>query len=170
MQTAPIYRLGMIIVIFGILCGLFVLAGTVEPEPSNNDYPGSTAIHETPEQYIGERVTVRGRVTEIDPLTIERQVTPDQGLTFVVEDSEIAVDTGDKVAVYGILSESGRITAINTVHHNRSNMKYMYLVSFVAGLWVLGRICNHWTLETDEWALVSRSHSLFSTRGEGPGD
>lgn len=166
MKTRPAHRIAIVVILLGVLGGLFILAGTIEPNPSNNHYPGVSDISKNPEQYLGERVTVDGRVTETDPLTIESELTPDQRLTFVIEGSEVVVDTRDKVAVYGILSEQRRITEINTVHHGRSNVRYMYLVSFIAGLWVLGRICNHWTPDTDEWTLVSRSKSLFSTGGE----
>lgn len=166
MPTQFAYRVGVVVVFLGILGGLFVLAGTVEPDPANNSYPGTSEIRESPDQYVGDRVTVGGKVIETEPLTIEKGTTSAESLTFVVENSETTVAVGDKIAVYGTLTETDRITAINTVRHERSNRIYMYLVSFLAGLWVLGRICNHWTLDTTEWALVSRSEPRFSFGGE----
>jgi hypothetical protein len=159
-----LHRAGLIIILTAVLVGLFALAGTTEPDPDNNNFPGPAEVYENPDEYIGERVTVTGTVVETDPLTIETQPVPGERTRFVIENADTTVDTGDTIAVYGNFSTQNRIDAINTVRHKQSNRYSMYLVSFFAGLLVLGRLLNQWTVDTRKWAVVQRTEPRVTFR------
>ena len=78
----------------------------------------------------------------MDPLTIEDEPVPGETITFVIEDADPDVAVGDQLSVFGTLQEDNHIHATNVVHRAPWEAYYMYVVSFLAGLWVLARLIN----------------------------
>lgn len=156
MRSSAQSRLLAIGILLVILAGLFVWAGTIEPDPADNNYPGVSDIHETPDEYVGDRISVDGTVVDMDPLTIETTVAGDR-ITFVIENADPDVAAGDHLVVFGTLQPNNHVTAIDTVHREPWEAYYMYVVSFLAGLWVLARLVDGWTLDTDDWTIVPRT-------------
>lgn len=162
MLSNPRTRFVIIAVLLAILAGLFVWAGTIEPDPADNNYPSTSDIHDNPNQYIGEQVTVSGIVVNTDPLTIEDEPVPSETITFVIENADPDVTVGDHLSAFGTLQQDNRVTATNTVDREPWEATYMHVVSFLAGLWVLARLVNRWTINTTNWTVVPRTEPLLT--------
>jgi hypothetical protein len=54
------------------------------------------------------------------------------------------------------LEVDNTIAAINTTARQPWESQYMYLVSFLAGLWTLGRFIRHWRLNTESLSFTPR--------------
>jgi len=154
-------RLVVIIVLLALLIGLFVLFGTTEPNPDDNNFPETEDITRNPGQYIGERVNVDGIVVETAPLTIEDEPKPGEQVTFLIHNTDQDVAIGDRVNVFGTLQPDNHIRAESTTHREPWEAQYMYIVSFLAGLSVLTRLFNQWTVDTSNWTIVPRNDSLI---------
>jgi hypothetical protein len=166
METNLQRRILFIAILLGVFAVLLVWAGTVQPDPDKHNYPGPTNIHDTPEQYVGERVLVGGVVVETEPLTIESTVGAGEKITFIITDSDLETSRGNDVQVYGALQPDNRVVTIDTVHREPWERQYMYVVSFLAGLLVLGRLLNDWTIETADWTVVPRTTRLIDITGK----
>jgi hypothetical protein len=114
---------------------------------------------------VGDRVVVGGTVIETDPLTIEAEPVPGEPIAFVVENTARTPDIGDALTVYGTLRSENRIRAIEQVHTEPWERQYMYLVSFLGGLWVLGRLCNGWRFDRESISIVPRTDPLIPIKG-----
>jgi len=158
-------RVGLIVALLIILAGLFVFAGTIDPAPSDRDYPGGVELLEGTSQYLGDRVVVSGTVTAVDPVTIEAEPVAGETLVFAVSNTARTPAIGDQIIVYGTLRAENRIHAIEQVHREPWERQYMYVVSFVGGLWVLARLITGWRFDPGTWSFVPRPQSLWS-RGE----
>lgn len=158
-------RIVAICTLLAVLAGLFVWAGTVQPDPANNDFPDGEDLLDDPDQYVGDRISVSGTVVATDPLTIEAEPAPGRTITFVIEDVDRGPAVGDDLRVFGVLHENDRVEAIETVHREPWERHYMYVVSFLGGLVVLARLLNRWTLDADEWAVVPRETPVVTLPG-----
>ena len=161
MLSSPRTRLVTITILFAILAGLFVWAGTIEPDPANNNYPENEDVFTDPDEYVGQQVSVGGTVVNTDPLTVETSVQGER-VTFVVENADPNVSTRDQLSVFGTWQSDHSVTATNVVHREPWEFSYMYVVSFLAGLWVLARLVNRWTLDSTDWAIVPRTEPLIT--------
>lgn len=158
-------RLLAVTALFVVLFGLFVLAGTVQPDPADRNYPSEADIAADGERYVGDRVVVGGTVIETDPLTIEAEPVPGELIAFVVENTARTPEIGDTLTVYGTLRAEHRIRAIEPIHREPWEMQYMYVVSFLGGLWVLGRLGNGWQFDRKSMSIVPRTEPLISMGG-----
>jgi hypothetical protein len=160
METDQLRRAVLGVGLLVVLAVLFVWAGTIQPDPSNHRYPDTSDIYDDPEAYIGEKVTLYGTVTQTAPLTVEGSVQSGGTLVVTVENVAADVSNGEKVWVHGTLRPNNRVEAINTVQRERREAQYMYVISFLAGLVVLGRLLNDWTLDTTDWSIVPRTNRV----------
>ena len=133
------------------------------PENNNTLYPGNEEVFTNPDQYFGQQVSVGGTVLDTDPLTVETTIQGEQ-ITFVVENANLDVSTGDRLSVFGTLGSADTVTAEEVVHREPWEAYYMYLVSFLAGLWVLARLLNRWTVDTDTWTVIPRTEPYTTFR------
>ena len=156
-------RFALIAVLLVVLAGLFVWAGTIEPDPADNNFPENEDVLDNPDQYLGQQVSIGGTVINTDPLTIETAFEGET-VTFTIENANPEVSNGDQLTAFGTLEPDNRITAENVVHREPWEAYYMYIVSLLAGLWVLGRLVNTWTVDTDQWTVVPRTEPLFTLR------
>jgi len=161
MKFDRIRRLVALSFLFLALFSLLVLGGVDRPPaPELGRYPGLDDVVERPETLLGDRVSVIGQVVATDPLVISAQHETETGVTAVritVTDSNTAVERGDRVQVFGVLTDTETIRAINVVVLPQSGLWYSWIVSFIAGLWVLGRIVRHWRIDREQWAFVPRA-------------
>ena len=128
--------------LLAVLFDCFVLAGTVQPSAEDRHYPSEADIIADGERYVGDRVVVGGTVIESNPLTIEAEPVPGEPVVFIIENTAKTPGVDDTLTVYGTLRSENRIRAIEPIHREPWEMQYMYFVSFLGGLWVLGRLCN----------------------------
>lgn len=162
-------RVGTIAVLLVVLAVLFVWAGTIEADPADGNYPGSTALVEDIDAYVGAQVSVSGTVVDTEPLTIEDEPAPEERITLVVENADIDVSIGDTAWIHGTLQRTATdntntnyaVDAIQTVDREPWEEQYMYVVSFLGGLLVLGRLVNGWAIDRTTWNIVPRTTTLL---------
>jgi hypothetical protein len=151
-------RLLALLLLASILCGLLVWAGTLEPDPARNEFPDEDDFAVDYTSYIGDRIKVGGTVLATNPVVIE--ASPDGRdpieLTLTPFNQPDSLSVGDDIVVYGTLEVDNTIAAINTTARQPWESQYMYLVSFLAGLWTLGRFIRHWRLNTESLSFTPR--------------
>lgn len=155
----PRRRFGLLVIcaLLAVLVAMFVWAGTMQPGPANNDYPTEEQLVSEPDRYVGDRVSVAGTVVGVDPLTIEATPRPGVSIRFEVTGSTADPAVGDALRVHGVLREGNRIDALAAVHREPWEAAYMYVVSFLGGALVLGRLVAHWTFDPGRLAIVPRN-------------
>ena len=114
---------------------------------------GETPLYEDYESHVGETVDdLNGIVISTDPVKI---AIADNRMQLTVHDMNAAVSPGDKVRIFGVIRPERVIEAENAiVAAQPSTQLRTYLVSFVAGVWVVYRIIRDFTLDWNNWALV----------------
>ncbi|MFB6202613.1 MAG: hypothetical protein ABEI98_11470 [Halorhabdus sp.] len=153
-----------VIVLVGLLFGLFVWAGTTSPNPAANRYPGTTALLEDYDAYVGERVQVGGTVMRTDPVVIAiSNGVASRELT--VRNAGQSVEVGDQLVVFGTVRAGNTVVVAESRAREPWEAQYMYAVSFLGGLWVLGRLVNGWTINTNRWTVEPRDTKRWSWRG-----
>ncbi len=155
----PPHRAALVVVLVVLLAGTFVWYGTVDPDPATNSYPGSDEIAQNPDANLGEQVSVGGTVVAHDPLRIEVSYGLDGTMTLEVAGVDDPPPIGHDLNVFGMLTEPTVVHAENTVSRAPWEATYMYVVSFIGGLWVLGRLLRHWRFEADTYSVVPRGDS-----------
>lgn len=150
-------RLFAILVLLSLLAGLLVWAGTLAPDPARNDFPDEDEFATDYDAYVGVQIETDGTVVTTDPVVIE--VTPDGRpsveLTLTnVDPSSMRV--GDTVDVFGTLEADATVSVTNATVRSPWEFQYMYLVSFLAGLWTLGRFVRHWSVDTGTLSFSPR--------------
>ena len=136
-----------------LLAGLLVLGvwfGTLQPAPALGDYPDADDLAADYDAYLGEPVAVGGRVVATDPVTIDAFGDD----TYVVTDLAIQPDRDDNLYVFAVVRPDATLEATTAYTVPPWGRTYTYVVSALAGLWVLARIVRHWQLE--RWSLTPR--------------
>jgi hypothetical protein len=153
-----------VVVLVGLLCGLFVWAGTASPNPAANRYPGTTDLLEDYDAYVGERVQVGGTVVGTDPVVIEMS----DGVAsreLTVRNTGNPVEVGEQLVVFGTLRAGDAVVVADSRVREPWEAQYMYVVSFLGGLWVLWRLVNGWTINTETWTVEPRDTNRWQWRG-----
>lgn len=147
--------------LLGLLCGLGVWFGSLEPDPSVGAYPGAEELGTDYDRHVGERATVSGRIVSTEPVVIvdEYGLREELQLRVVGLDEEVMVREGDHLQVFGVVEADRTVRALNAVYVPNSGRLYMFSVSFLAGIWVLGRLVRHWRLDRGAWALRPRERA-----------
>ena len=155
-------RIAALALVLATLAIALVAFGTMAPNPAEGRYPNTNHLvgHET--QYLGEHVIVDGTVVETDPLVLTadydfvRDGVYQSGTILVtVTDSQIQTSLGERAQVYGILTADRTVRA-TTTRISSGDRLYMYLASFLAGLWVLLRLARQWRLDPTRLAITPR--------------
>lgn len=152
----PRARLLLVAGLLVTLAGLFVLAGTIEPDPRDNSYPNTDEIAENPNSLLGERVVVGGTVTAHDPVQIRFTGGVDRELTVTVTNVDDPPPVGHELQAFGTLTDPTTVEAETALARAPWETWYMYVVSFVGGLWVLGRLVAHWRPDSAALSVVPR--------------
>lgn len=148
---------GVGIAVFLILhLGLIVWFGGLPPAPGVGHYPDSEHLVREYDRYTGQHVAIGGNVLETDPVTIEIDPVGDSRLELVVEGIQQPIQPNQYVRIFGIANDDQSITAIRTVAIPPNAYRYTYAVSFLAGLWVLGRIISQWRVDPDSFGLTPK--------------
>ena len=155
-------RMLLAIALLVVLAGAMVAYGTVDADPDDNTFPTNEQVGPDPDSYVGERVDVGGEVVSTDPVVIEVQYT--NGLrTITVENATAAllntdgpIEPGDRVSAFGTLEDPTTLSAERSISRAQWEFGYMYFVSFLGGLWVLGRFFQGWRFDRNRLAFVPR--------------
>ncbi len=162
MLRSPRARLVAVFVLLAALFGLVVWHGTLDPAPDAGAYPGPEQLGADYEAYLGETVAVGGEITETDPVVIEAEYGVGESirLTVVGVDPGVTVEEGGQLRVFGVVEPGGTVRAENAFFVPDSGRWYTWSISFLAGLWVLGRIVLRFRFDREEWGLVRRDRPL----------
>ncbi|WP_042665023.1 hypothetical protein [Haloferax sp. ATB1] len=152
-------RIVGILVLLGCLFGLMVWFGSLAPTPEVGAYPGSEELGTDYDAWVGDQVSLTGTVTDTNPLTISAEYGAGEHVRVRVTNAAVDAQQGDSLSVYGVVEPDRTIRSLNAYTVSPANYLYMYAVSFLAGLWVLGRIIRSWRLD-ETWSLVPRETPL----------
>lgn len=149
-------RLVAVAVCLAVLSGLFVAHGTIEPDPERNRYPSNDALASGHEDAVGDRVVLGGEIADTDPVVFRGSAGVDDEVRIELAGLDEDVAPGDDVWLAGTVEETGVVAVDSALVRSPWELRYMYAVSFVGGLWVLVRFCRQWRLETRGLAFVPR--------------
>lgn len=176
MTAASRTRVAVLAALLGVLFALCVGYGTLEPNPAHGRFPGVEEVVSGERSYEGRHVALRGEIVATAPVTLEAEsATIDDGssrleqVRFTVIDGPRDTRVGQQVEVFGVLTDDRTIRAQNVVLVQQRNISLMYLVSALAGLWVLARIIRDWRLQVPTLTFHRRrthrrSHKSTATR------
>jgi len=149
-------RLLAVGLLVGLLVGLSVWHGTLAPSAADGRFPGPEAIATDGDSLVGERVTVWGTVVATDPVIIETE-PHGEPVRFTLTGKPVADATpGTAVGAHGTLRSADRIAVERTLPQAAWELWYLYVISFVAGLWVLGRFLRGWRVDLTTLSVSSR--------------
>ncbi|MFP8890767.1 hypothetical protein ACLI4U_13500 [Natrialbaceae archaeon A-CW2] len=156
------------VLLFSLLIGMLFVAGTTANDPLEHQYPNEVEVTPNPETYVGEQVVLGGRITDTDPVTIATRASGYGRFTLVdandqVQNADRPLETGDHVTVFGTLEDENTLVVEHGLTQSPDDRSYMFLVSFLGGLWVAGRFLTGWRFDRDTLAFVPRA----DTKSEG---
>jgi hypothetical protein len=138
-------RLGALLVVGCLIGGVLVGAGTIPSVDVTTDY----------ESHVGDRAQVAGAVVDTDPVRIDHE-----GVVLTVIGAESSTDEpierGDRLVVYGTVDPDRTITAHDVVVRSPWEFQYLYGVSLLGALWVLGRFLRGWRVDIGRLAFEPR--------------
>lgn len=137
------------------LVTLCMLMGVVSPAPEQHYYPDDQDLAADYDSHAGQYATVSGTVVATDPVVIE---TGD-GIELTIQNAERLVTDSHQLRAFGVVQPDHTIAADATLTREPWETTYMYVVSALAGLWVLTRLIRGWYFSTAEWAFVPRHDS-----------
>lgn len=139
------WRLVGLLLVLLLLSGLFVTAGATEPDPEVGAYPGGSDLAEDYEPYVSTPATVSGEVIGDDPVVIEGEIDG-EAVTFTLIDAP-DFEEGQWVSAFGTVTADGEITVEDAVVREHWKVQYMYLVSGVGALLLLGLVLLTWRVD-----------------------
>jgi hypothetical protein len=138
-------RLGALLVVGCLLGVVLVGAGTIPVVDLTADY----------DSHVGERVQVAGPVVDTDPVRIDND-----GIVLTVVGVESVskepTERGDNLVVYGTVDSDRTITAHDVVVRSPWEFQYLYGISLVGALWVVGRFLRGWRFSVGRLAFEPR--------------
>jgi len=168
MELSRPQRFGLICLLLTALFGLLILGGIDRPPaPELGAYPGADDIATQPDEYHNQRVSFGGDVVSTDPVIVEAVYETQHGLATIrlrITDLEPTVTDGDRLQIFGVLLDAETVRATNVVVVPRTDLWYAWSISAIAGLWVLGRLLRHWTIDTNSGAVIPRNDPIAFLR------
>jgi len=162
MLQSPRARLLAVVVLLAALFGLVVWHGTLDPAPDAGAYPGSAELAADYDERLGDSVALEGEIVGIDPVVIESEYGVGESirLTVVGLDPDVEIGEGALLRVFGVVDPGRTIRAENAFVVPATGPLYASGISFLAGLWVLGRIVRRFRFDRSEPGLVRRDRPL----------
>ena len=150
-------RLLVVGLLIGVLGGLSVWHGTLAPNAADGRYPGPDDIATDGDAVVGERVTVWGTVVATNPVVIETE-PQGQPVRFTLTGESVAdAAVGTEIGAHGTLQSAETVAVERALIQEPWELQYLYLISFGAGLWVLGRFLRGWSLDVSTLSFQPRS-------------
>lgn len=171
------HRGGLLLALLLALAASLVAFGAVAPDPSANTFPGNDEVVADPAAHVNERVVVGGTVVGTDPVVVRLENGVGVHEVTVTGLDRTDVSTGDRLSAFGSLSGTDAVEAERSIVRAPWELAYMYGVSFLGGLVVLGRLGLGWRVDGERWVLVPRAakpspggESSHAEAGGGGGD
>ena len=149
-----------IVGLVALLFGLAVWYGSLAPAPALGAYPDQDHLATDYTRYLGDYVSVDGRVVDTIPVTILASTETGTPLRLTVTELSIAVTEGETLRVYGVVEAHRTIRATRAVTTSPSGQWYAVSISFLAGVWALARLIRYWRIRPTDWTLTRRETPL----------
>jgi hypothetical protein len=133
--------------------------------PAAGRFADGEDLRRAPGELVGERVAFDGTVRDTAPLVVAVGAGRDP-LTVVVTGSGLSPAVGDRVHVFGTLTDPGTVESIDAFAVPREGLWYAWGVSFLAGLWVLARLIRGWRFDPDDLSVRRRETPLSLRRAD----
>lgn len=151
-----VLRLAVVATVVVAVLASSVLFGSLPPAPESGVPPGTDELVTEYDMYVGTKVLTAGPVLSTDPIRIRVKSNYGETMVLRVEGVDRSVSPGDHLTIYGVLKEGNRITAVDTVRKPGWAYLLTRVISFVAGLWVLGRALLHWQFDASQFVFALR--------------
>lgn len=155
MFESPAVRGVSLVLVLAAQVGLLVLGGTAVVGQGTDPYPSEYALALDYDAYVGSEVSVEGEVVSTDPVVIARQFQY-QEIRLTIRDVDTEVTTGETLFVFGVAEPDHTIRAERAYTVSGSGQLYAYVVSALAGAWVLARLVRGWRVDPAAWGLTPR--------------
>lgn len=147
MLDTPARRVAALAILLVVLAGLFVSFGALDPAPDRHAYPDEDDLAADYDAHVGGPASLGGTVVATDPVTIE--VGHDRGTDRYTVRGAPDVEEGQYLRAFGTVEPERTLAARETVVRDGWEAVYMWAVSVLAALWVLGRAVRHWRVDSD---------------------
>lgn len=141
-------RLLSFLALGAFLFTMLLLAGTLGPNPAMNKYPDLNQVAQNPDAYVDHPVSLAGTVVSTDPLIIETVPDTSDPFQVTLQNLNRPVAVGDEISAFGTLEDETTLTVDRATVRSPWEFTYMYVVSFLGGLLVLGRLATQWRFDT----------------------
>ena len=153
-------KIGVLILLFGLLFCATIIFGTLQPNPDDGRYPGAVAVSESPENLLGDKVTIYGNVVSTDPVVIRtggaQPSMEGYNLTLAGQDiPNVKKEYG--MGIHGTLISPRTVDVDGTVVYEPGDLQYAKRISFIAGVLVLLKFLSGWTFDLSTLTFQPRS-------------
>ncbi len=177
-MSEPYGQSGRVLAAFvlgALLVGSLVWVGATAADPLESPYPDETEVTPEPEAYVGEQVVLGGFVVDTDPVVIATRASGHGRFTLVDADDHLQnaagpLDVDDRVDAFGTLEDESTLVVERTTTRQPSETAYMYVVSAIGGLWVVGRFVRGWRFDRSTLAFVPRRRDDDSSQPVAPSE
>ncbi|WP_084777693.1 hypothetical protein [Natrialba sp. SSL1] len=133
--------------------------------PELNDYPDENDVAPNPDAYVDQQITLGGEIVTTDPVVLEVDHPAATSVTILnanaaLETTDGPLESGDGLTAFGTLEETDTLDADRTMTREPWEAYYMYVISFIGGLFALGYFVRHWRFDRTQLAFVPRTHPL----------
>lgn len=163
MLTTPRSRIAALALLIAVLTGMLVAHGTVGPDPDRHRYPDLEVLSQEGDTLVGDRVVLSGTAVETNPVVLSGSPGARPDVIVVLTGVERDVDRGDDLWIAGTVQSDYSVSVTTAIVRSPWELRYMYVVSAIGGLWVLRRFVREWRFDRDRLAFVPRT----DRRGDG---
>lgn len=117
-----------------------------------NNYPGNEEVGNSPRDYVGQSVSLGGTIVTTNPIVVKIKTQLNRSRLRSRTSREVS--EANEISVFGTLEDESTLAVERATVRELWERYYMYIVSFIGGLWVLGRIGQHWRFDRDRSAFV----------------
>ncbi|WP_312911156.1 hypothetical protein [Natronosalvus caseinilyticus] len=160
------------LVLLALLVGCLLLAGATSDELLESERPDQMDVRQDRAAYVGEQVVIGGFVVETDPVVVATLASGHGRFTFVdvddrLLDTDEPLEVNDRVNAFGTLEDESTLVVERAVTRESSDSGYLYGVSVVGGLWIIGRLVRQWRFDRTAFAFVPRGSASDSRPSDG---
>ncbi|MFC7231868.1 hypothetical protein ACFQMM_11460 [Saliphagus sp. GCM10025308] len=160
------------LVLLALLVGCLLVAGTTSDELLESESPDQMDVRQDRAAYVGEQVVIGGFVVETDPVVVATLASGHGRFTLVdvddrVLDADEPLEVNDRVNAFGRLEDESTLVVERAVTRKSSDNGYLYSVSVVGGLWIVGRLVRQWRFDPAAIAFVPRGNSSDAQSSDG---
>ncbi|NGM71383.1 hypothetical protein G6M89_20705 [Natronolimnobius sp. AArcel1] len=168
-------RLLVALVLLCALGGLMIWYGTLPGyDTAANDYPDESHVSPNPDAYVGDQASLEGTAVDTDPVVIQLEHPSQHHVTVEYADENLhesdTLEDGDPVTAFGTLTSTDTLEAERALTREPWEGIYMYIISFIGGLFALGHFIRHWRFDRRQLVFVPRDQPLSLSYRESPQD